>query len=204
VEALLAQDSTQTFITDLQIGIQMGIGLKFMMIQSLHIVALVATLATPMVAEPGQQGSSVGGLALLQLEARLLSRMKTLQPQGDPRVLELLAALLSYHSVLDGDLDINLTIAIGMQESSLRMISTKKDYGLFQIHHNTAKAYGLNIKRLKTDLYYNFRAHSRILKDKIKECHAAYGKLAWSCYHSKTPKYRLRYIEGVRRWLIID
>lgn len=75
------------------------------------------------------------------------------------------------------------------------------DMGIAQINIKTAIDYGFDIKRLYDhDLEYALKAHLTILKSKIKMCKKL-GADAWSCYHSKTPIHRLKYIKMVSRYL---
>lgn len=75
-----------------------------------------------------------------------------------------------------------------------------KDMTIAQINITTAKAYKLDLERLFAhDLEYAIESHFIILKSKIKQC-AYLGDEAWSCYHSATPKFRMRYIEMVSRY----
>jgi len=78
---------------------------------------------------------------------------------------------------------------------------TVADMGIAQINIRTAVDYGFDIQRLYDhDLKYALDCHFAILKSKISMCKKL-GNDAWSCYHSKTPEYRLRYIELVSRYL---
>lgn len=75
------------------------------------------------------------------------------------------------------------------------------DMSMVQINIRTAVAYGLDIQRLYNhDLKYAIDSHFLILKDKMKQCEHL-GDQAWSCYHSKTPKYRDRYVDLVSRYM---
>lgn len=111
----------------------------------------------------------------------------------------------------------HISVAIAMQESSLknrnryeygaeflaenvRLTRVATDIGLFQIHINTAKYYKIDIFKLKNDLDYAFYWHFKILSDKIKQC-SRLGKDAWTCYHSKTPKFRKIYKQKVEKYL---
>jgi len=74
------------------------------------------------------------------------------------------------------------------------------DMGIAQINVQTAADYGFDLQRLYNhDLRYAISCHIAILKDKIKMCKKL-GDYAWSCYHSKTPKHRLKYVELVSRY----
>lgn len=118
-------------------------------------------------------------------------------------------------------LDPRISIAIAMQESSLRNIDryttvlTKEgktvrgvsDVGVFQIHIATAKEFGIEVLRLRSDLDYQVRQHMKVLRRKISTCsqHRVRLKVAkgdeWTCYHSYTYHYRMRYKKMVGRYL---
>lgn len=114
-----------------------------------------------------------------------------------------------------------VSVAIAMQESSLvnrnrtsRAIIKKPDntydyidvitdVGLFQFHVNTIENYDLDVNRIKKDLDYAVYHHVKLLKQKMNLCvklGVAYS-VAWSCYHSATPKHRERYVRLVMRYL---
>jgi hypothetical protein len=76
-----------------------------------------------------------------------------------------------------------------------------KDMGVAQINVNTASHYGFDLTRLfEHDMEYAIDCHFNILKDKINMC-SAIGEDAWSCYHSTTPRHRLKYVVAVSRYL---
>lgn len=123
-------------------------------------------------------------------------------------------------------LDPMLSVAILNQESSFRNINTfriektvtqscdestcvKKvieehevvDMGIAQINITTALDFDLDIERLfKLDTAYAIDAHFIILNAKIEMCDHL-GDEAWSCYHSATPKHRLKYVKMVSRFM---
>jgi ribosomal protein L7Ae-like RNA K-turn-binding protein len=126
-------------------------------------------------------------------------------------------------------LDPYRSLAIGMQESSLKRINRKQemvvlketcdenevcevsyeivegytDISLWQFHVKTIKAYNMDLVRLSTDIDYATELHFKLLKQKTKEC-AHLGDDAWTCYHSATKKHRLLYkqLVDVYYWII--
>ena len=91
----------------------------------------------------------------------------------------------------------------GEKMCSKTIVETHKvvDMGIAQINIRTAVDYGFDIKRLYDhDVEYALEAHFIILKSKIRMC-SKLGVDAWSCYHSATPEYRLKYIKMVSRYL---
>lgn len=122
------------------------------------------------------------------------------------------------------DMDARRSLAIAMQESSLRtdnhnhskvirfikpcpdckeeyeIVRGITDLSIFQFHVNTIEAYGIDPIRLKTDLEYAVDWHFKILKSKIKSC--AHLPDAWACYNSATPHIHKRYVKQVNRWYI--
>lgn len=118
------------------------------------------------------------------------------------------------------------SIAIAMQESSLRMVNrtskevkTNKrcdeyetcrvtvttttaitDVGIFQFNTATVKKLSLDMKRLLTDVNYAANQHVMFLVKKIQMCKKIYPKTAWACYHSATPEYHKKYIKAVNRY----
>ncbi len=115
-------------------------------------------------------------------------------------------------------LDPYRSLAIGMQESSLKRINRKQemvvlkencdenevceasyeivegytDISLWQFHVKTIKAHNMDLVRLATDINYSTELHFRLLKQKIKDC-AYLSDEAWTCYHSATEKHRKLY-----------
>jgi hypothetical protein len=123
-------------------------------------------------------------------------------------------------------LDPMVSVAILNQESSFRNINTfhiektitqscneskcvKKvieehevvDMGIAQINITTALHFDLDIERLfKLDTAYAIESHFIILSSKVRTCDHL-GEEAWSCYHSVTPKHRLKYVKDVSRFM---
>lgn len=93
--------------------------------------------------------------------------------------------------------------AILAQESMYKVgaINKKsKDYGIAQIHHATAVAYGFDINKLKTNPHYCIEAAAIILKD-IKQKYGKREKDYWTRYHSYTPEKRKEYKLLVARYM---
>jgi len=159
---------------------------------------------------------------------KIYCKIMKLQPKMNKSIAMALSDKI-YHKSKRYEIDPFLSLAILNTESDLKNINTFKprrkqttirdfctDIGCFQtilvqneildmtlaqINVQTAKDYGLDVERLLIgNIDYALEAHYIILKDKIKRC-ARFGVEAWSCYHSATPKYRLRYIKAVRRSL---
>ena len=163
---------------------------------------------------------------LLCTKHPLYCRIITLQPKADKKwAMRLSNYLVRYAKKYQ--LDPWRSLAIAMQESSLlstkrystvmvpilncssrrdcntvyKIINAISDIGIFQLHANTVKQYNFTPSRLEHDLEYMVKTHFIVLKDKIKQC-KKYGVEAWSCYHSKTPVLRKRYIRHVNRYYI--
>lgn len=80
-------------------------------------------------------------------------------------------------------------------------IHTVRDMTIAQINVYTAAEYGFDLDRLfSKDTEYALECHFKILESKIKMC-SHLGSEAWSCYHSVTPKHRLKYVKDVSRYL---
>lgn len=116
-------------------------------------------------------------------------------------------------------------IAIGMQESGLRVVNRKQsvmlineecdpegvcteyakyvtgysDVGIFQFHVNTIQNYSMDALRLRDDIEYATEQACLLLSLKIKECKDV-GKNAWACYHSRTEHHRKLYVKLVNRY----
>lgn len=124
------------------------------------------------------------------------------------------------------NLDPMLSIAIAMQETSLRPIDrTQKvitfkvftrpdgtqdmdyeivhgvtDVSIWQFHVETIIAYKEDPVMIKTDLEYATDFHFRLMRDKIHMCRHLDDE-AWTCYHSATERLRERYKKDVQRYL---
>lgn len=147
----------------------------------------------------------------------------------NPSVSKKLAAELSVYITRYAKkfkFDPALSVAIAMQESSLRNVNRMghvlkdgkivlgiSDVGVFQIHVDTIASFNsagevLDAKRLETDLEYQTYWHARILSEKISTCKKARAKLQvgkgneWSCYHSFTQSKRKVYLKDVTRHLV--
>jgi hypothetical protein len=106
------------------------------------------------------------------------------------------------------NIDKHRAAAIAMQESGYEAITTMRnnkpfDVGMYQINIRTIKEYGFDIKRLSSDMDYSTWAFMKVLSNKQKICKKL-GREAWSCYHSRTPNLRKKYIKLVNRWYKTD
>jgi len=117
------------------------------------------------------------------------------------------------------------SVAIAMQESSLRQINRKQavlvpnevcddmgecetsyaivsgysDISIWMFHVRTLKSFSIDPSLAQSSLEYATEKHFEILKHKIKACKRL-GKEAWSCYHSATPRHRKKYLQLVNRF----
>lgn len=114
------------------------------------------------------------------------------------------------------------SVAIAMQESSLRNVHRKQDFiiitetcdeenvcsesvkqstgytdlGIFQFHARTIKERNVDVLLLRDDVEYATEQHIKLLAEKKRLCQEL-GSEAYTCYHSKTPKYRELYKKAV-------
>ena len=115
--------------------------------------------------------------------------------------------------------DVARSVAIAMQETSFNVNLSRKqnvivfndditewkvvrgysDICMFQFHVNTIVHEKINPIKLKTDIGYCVAQHFKLMKKKLKLCKHL-GDEAWTCYHSRTPKFRKRYKEDVERY----
>lgn len=111
----------------------------------------------------------------------------------------------------------HVSVAIGRQETNLRMIGRKEtiiqfnpepvyitgytDICMFQFHSRTIQAEKLDAHKLYTNLEYCVEQHTKLLAKKIRICKKNLGKKAWSCYHSFNNITRKHYYNLVRRYL---
>ncbi len=124
------------------------------------------------------------------------------------------------------ELDPMISIAIAMQESSLRQINRRQsvlvpkeacdefgecvvefekivgysDLSIWQFHVETLEAYNIDPVEVHTNLEYATDFHFKLLKKKIKMCKHL-GDEAWTCYHSATERFRKKYKDDVGRYL---
>lgn len=153
--------------------------------------------------------------------------IKVLQPgMSKQEALELADHINKYSK--EHNTDPYISVAIGMQESSLTNINRKQklvqikqecrdierkdqacktkyeitegftDIGLFQFHVSTVAARGLSVDKLMTDIKYSVKEHVKFLAEKIKDCEGKQN--AWACYHSKTPSFKAKYEKDVLRY----
>lgn len=117
-----------------------------------------------------------------------------------------LSNLFHNHIKLKG-LDPLRAVAIVMQESSFKKVTTYKDnkpldVGLFQFHIDTIKNYGFDLEKLLNhDLEYSTKCYTKLMKSKLKVCKSL-GDDAWTCYHSKNEGPRKRYKRLVNRFYV--
>lgn len=96
--------------------------------------------------------------------------------------------------------------AILMQESSYRLSAKNckagvcADYGIGQIYHKTVTHFGMDVKRLTTDLEYSVEAAAIILAD-FDRMYGHKESDYWTRYNTSKPSLRKLYKERVKRWL---
>ena len=115
------------------------------------------------------------------------------------------------------DIRANLMTAIFMQESTyiahnhslscgIDQLNIKyetcviADFGMGQINYKTAKAFGFDLTKLKSDMEYNIDCSFKIMKD-FKNRYFKNEYYWWTRYNSSTPSYRNKYREDVQRWM---
>lgn len=69
------------------------------------------------------------------------------------------------------------------------------DIGEFQFHISTIEYHNLDPIKLKTNMEYNVKNHIKLLKTKMIMCKGM--PYSWGCWHSKTTKYKDRYVKKV-------
>ena len=123
----------------------------------------------------------------------MMALLLHLNPSIDERDAHVLAANLATLSP-----DPCLSIAIGMQESSLRNVEGKtRDYGYFQLTRHAMA--GHTKEEILADVGLQVVLHLEHLKEKKKQCKHLDSEW-WTCYHSKTPKFRLKYRDMVNKY----
>lgn len=155
---------------------------------------------------------------------KVFCKIKELRPDIDTEFALALSNTI-YKKAKKFGIDPMISVAIAMQESSLRNINRESygviknctnpeavdtmdckprkvitDIGIFQINTASVFHYDLDIEKLLTEIDYQVMAHFKILKDKMKIC-AHLDNEAWTCYHSTTTKHRLEYLKLVKRYL---
>jgi soluble lytic murein transglycosylase-like protein len=101
------------------------------------------------------------------------------------------------------DIDPKKYAAILAQESMYKLNAhnkQSKDYGISQINHNTAKAYGFNVKRLTTDLGYSIEAGAIVLAD-MKKMYGNKDPEYWTRYNASDRTKRKKYKTLVARYM---
>jgi len=129
-------------------------------------------------------------MGLYWIVAAMLSHMQPALPDKDRHAIA--ANLVLYSG------DPCLSIAIGMQESTLRnVVGPTEDYGYFQLTKPALN--GTSPKDIMKNVGLQTALHLAHLDKKKVECKDL-DKDYWTCYHSKTPKYRKKYKAAVTRY----
>lgn len=118
------------------------------------------------------------------------------------------------------------SVAIAMQESTIKNIHRKQDVilikehcdeenvcveytelgsgytdiGVWQFHARTIQAFRMDALKLRDNLEYATERHVFLLRVKLQECGEQLGASAWTCYHSATEVYRLKYEKLVNKY----
>ena len=160
---------------------------------------LITPLLSSSPAEPGSPSTHLSWAPPTSFQ-----HIVRLRPDMDRGYAYLLAQLIEKHAKQQRVSPRRL-VAIAMQESGIRQINRiedgqPSDYGIFQFHHNTAKALGLDTKRLQYDVEYQIASAASLLRSKINLCRRKGMNKPWACYHSATPALAERYIAAVERY----
>jgi hypothetical protein len=136
-------------------------------------------------------------------ECKVFKQIIKNKPKVDVRIARQLANLIKKYAFLN-EMDPLRAVAIAMQESGYKPIITKKngkpfDIGIFQINVRTAKEFKLNTKKLMIDMEYSVKSYFIIMKQKKEICKRLKSD-SWSCYHSRTPVFRIKYKKLVNRF----
>jgi len=186
--------------------------LSFLMVMKILILCLLLMFASPTLAQEVD-------CSLHKLYCTMLELRPTIDKTWAMRLSDALFRLSKKHET-----DPWRSLAIAMQESSLREVNKKhkvmvfketchqgiciedyeiingiSDLGLFQFNVSTVINNDIDPMRLRNDITYAVDWHLKILKKKMVEC-AWLLEEAWSCYHSKTPKFRKRYVQMVEQY----
>ena len=73
------------------------------------------------------------------------------------------------------------------------------DFGIGQVHHRTAKAYGFGKKRLLTNSVYSIRASAKVLRD-FKNMYRSREKRWYLRYNTSNKKKQKEYYEAISRY----
>ena len=115
---------------------------------------------------------------------------RTMTAMNSPRN----AALAKYMCVWFADpVWLRRAVLIAKIESDFRNIASKSgdDLGIFQVHKDTIKAYGLDKRYLMLNWFYQFETFERVMKDKLALCKdRTVPEAGW---HSTTDKHYDRY-----------
>lgn len=146
--------------------------------------------------------------------------IKSLRPKMDSKKAMKLSNMLHVYSRKYKTKNAILSVAIAMQETSLRsdlsrrqnviifneemteweVVKGYSDICMFQFHVGTIVREKLDPIKLITNLEYCTEQHFKLLKKKMRICKHLKDD-SWTCYHSKTPRRRKRYKEDVERYL---
>jgi len=92
-----------------------------------------------------------------------------------------ISAVAVYYN-LDPEL-FNAILAVESGHDQAAVNHKTKDYGIGQININTARRYGLDLQRLKTDVNYNLAASAKILSD-FQSKYQAKEPQSWFCRYN--------------------
>lgn len=123
----------------------------------------------------------------------VMAMLLHMQPEIVEQDAHTIAAILATQSP-----DPCLTIAIGMQESTLTNVEgPTNDYGYFQLTHHAMA--GHTKEEVMADAGLQTVLHLAHLEEKRKQCKHLDSEW-WTCYHSKTPEFRLKYRDMVNKY----
>jgi len=100
-------------------------------------------------------------------------------------------------------LSVREAVIIAYLESSIARIVSKSgdDLGIWQVHKNTVKRFGLDPKLIVFDIDYQVVFFSLFMEHKKQMCKAK--SVPALCWHSATPKfyeaYKVRYMKALRK-----
>ena len=126
--------------------------------------------------------------------------------KNNPKIDRKYAMKLSnviYHVAMLYEIDPRKYAAILAQESMYKLKAhnaISKDYGIAQINHKIAEAYGFDKVRLTTDLLYSIQAGAIVLAD-FKRMYGEKDLEYWTRYNSSNKKKRKKYKTMVARYL---
>lgn len=165
-----------------------------------NLIKLIITCLPVFISNIAQSKPSSTNCEQNPIQCALLTLQPALGSEGSYLLSNLIHKYANFHNV-----DPYRLVAIAMQESSLRNINrtTKTgiitDVGLFQFNINTIDIYNMDVRRLQEDIAYAVERASWLLAKKLIECNNL-GQEAWTCYHSRTDKHRLKYLNQVNKY----